>query len=383
MASIKTRVRKDGTKTWAVLYRIKDNQGRTRESSKTFETRSGAETLCELIDRVGVLEALRLADIDGAPRPIKGPTVTEWVADYIEHLTGVNKNTRQDYRKYLANDIAPALGAVLISELTREQVAAWVNAMEGSKKIESNRRRLVLPTSAKTIANKHGLLSAALNRAVKDGKIPTNVAKGIKAARTESREQIALTAQEFAVVLAAMPAHYRPLVEFLAETGCRFSEATALRPSDINRDKATVRIARTWRKARYSADYAIGAVKTPRSRRTITVRKALLDKLDYGHEYLFTNTSGDPLKITSFRTVWNYHLAKAVKDGKLAKHRKPRIHDLRHSHASWLIHANVSPLAIQNRLGHADIRTTYNVYGHLMDAAEESVLAALDATLPG
>jgi len=379
MASIKTRVRKDGTKMWAVLYRIKDGTGRTRESSTTLDTRSAAEALRELIDRVGVTEALRLADIDGKPRPIKGPTVNDWVTDYIEHLTGINKNTRQDYRKYLANDIGPALGSVPITELTREQVAAWVNSMEGG----TTSRRRELSTSAKTIANKHGLLSAALNRAVKDGKIPTNVAKGIKAARTESREQIALTAAEFAVVLAAMPTHYQPLVEFLAETGCRFSEATALRPSDINRDKATVRIARTWRKARYSADYEIGAVKTPRSRRSFTVRKALLDKLNYGHEYLFTNTSGDPLKITSFRTVWNYHLAKAVKDGKLAKHRKPRIHDLRHSHASWLIHANVSPLAIQNRLGHADIRTTYNVYGHLMDAAEESVLAALDATLPG
>ncbi len=370
MASIKMRIRKDGTKTWRVLYRIKDAQGRTRESSKTFETRSAAEALRELINRVGVFEALRLAEIDGAPRPIKGPTVADWVADYIEHLTGVNKNTREDYRKYLANDIAPALGGTPITELSREQVARWVNGMEGS-------------TSAKTIGNKHGLLSAALNRAVKDGKIATNPAKGIKAARTESREQIALSPTEFAVVLAAIPTHYQPVVEFLAETGCRFNEATALRPSDINRDKATVRISRTWRKARYSADYEIGAVKTVRSRRSITVRKALLHKLNYDHEYLFTNTSGDPLKITSFRTVWAYHLAKAVKDGRLPAHRKPRIHDLRHTHASWLIHANVSPLAIRNRLGHSDIRTTFNTYGHLFDSADESVLAALEATLPG
>ena len=88
------------------------------------------------------------------------------------------------------------------------------------------------------------------------------------------------------------------------------------------------------------------------------------------------------MKIASFRTVWNWHLAKAVKDGRLAAHRKPRIHDLRRTHASWLIHANVSPQAIQNRLGHSDIRTTFNVYGHMFDAADESELAALDATLP-
>ena len=128
-------------KTWAVCYRIKNGTGRTRESSKTFETRSAAETLVELIDRVGVPEALRLAALGATPRPIKGPTVADWVAGYIDHLTGVNRNTREDYRKYLEKDIAPALGGIGISELTREQVARWVTGMEGTHVSEDHRQQ--------------------------------------------------------------------------------------------------------------------------------------------------------------------------------------------------------------------------------------------------
>ena len=44
-----------------------------------------------------------------------------------------------------------------------------------------------------------------------------------------------------------------------------------------------------------------------------------------------------------------------------------RIHDLRHTHASMLIEMNENPKIIQELLGHDDIRTTLNTYGHLME----------------
>lgn len=53
---------------------------------------------------------------------------------------------------------------------------------------------------------------------------------------------------------------------------------------------------------------------------------------------------------------------------------RPRIHDLRHTHASWLIAAVVPLTVIQRRLGHESIKTTSGRYGHLADDAD--VLAA-------
>jgi hypothetical protein len=56
----------------------------------------------------------------------------------------------------------------------------------------------------------------------------------------------------------------------------------------------------------------------------------------------------------------------------------PRLHDVRHSHASWLI-ARRAPLpAIQGRLGHESITTTVDRYGHLLDALDDEILAAVE-----
>ena len=58
-------------------------------------------------------------------------------------------------------------------------------------------------------------------------------------------------------------------------------------------------------------------------------------------------------------------------------------HALRHTHVGALILAKEPLSAIQKRLGHADIRTTANVYGRLIDDASEDGLARVDAMLNG
>lgn len=57
---------------------------------------------------------------------------------------------------------------------------------------------------------------------------------------------------------------------------------------------------------------------------------------------------------------------------------RPRIHDLRHTHASWLIAAGVPLTLIQRRLGHESIKTTSDRYGHLAEGADAAAAAALD-----
>ena len=54
-------------------------------------------------------------------------------------------------------------------------------------------------------------------------------------------------------------------------------------------------------------------------------------------------------------------------------------HDLRHTHAAMLIRMNTQPKIIQERLGHATIKMTMDLYGYLMPGIQESVADALDA----
>ena len=61
-----------------------------------------------------------------------------------------------------------------------------------------------------------------------------------------------------------------------------------------------------------------------------------------------------------------------------------RIHDLRHTHAAWLISSRIlgGLTTVQRRLGHSSYQVTSDLYGHLMPEVNDDVLAALTLRLP-
>ncbi|MEU9747515.1 tyrosine-type recombinase/integrase [Streptomyces niveus] len=75
---------------------------------------------------------------------------------------------------------------------------------------------------------------------------------------------------------------------------------------------------------------------------------------------------------------WKPAVAAAVAKG-LPK--RPRIHDLRHTHVAWLIAANIPLPAIQIRLGHESIQTTVDRYGHLVRSLDGDITAAVEAAM--
>lgn len=52
-------------------------------------------------------------------------------------------------------------------------------------------------------------------------------------------------------------------------------------------------------------------------------------------------------------------------------HRKIRLHDLRHTHATLALRAGVHPKVVQERLGHGTISITLDVYSHAIPAMQE------------
>lgn len=55
---------------------------------------------------------------------------------------------------------------------------------------------------------------------------------------------------------------------------------------------------------------------------------------------------------------------------------RPRLHDLRHSHASWLLAGGADLQVVKERLGHGSIATT-GKYLHTLPTADETAIAAL------
>ena len=61
-------------------------------------------------------------------------------------------------------------------------------------------------------------------------------------------------------------------------------------------------------------------------------------------------------------------LQKFCLENKIGKY---TLHSIRHTHCSYLLHNDVSIYYISKRLGHKNIKTTMDVYSHLLDEVEQ------------
>jgi integrase len=375
MASIVKRDRKDGTVAYLVVYKFEDG----RQGGLTFDDWKKAEAFQSTVDAHGAKRALDMHNIDAAPRrrdSKHGTTVAEWVRHHIDHLTGLEQYTIDTYNRYLENDIKPLLGDIPLADLQAEDIARWVKRMETEPSPKT--KRVVSP---KTIANRHGFLSGALAAAV-GRHIQANPCAGRTLPRKtgdddddDEAEVRMLSRDEFDRLLAAgTVAYWRPLIDFLVTSGCRWGEVAALRPADVNRSAGTVKIRRAWKKS--SKGYHVGPTKTKRSKRTINLPARILEQLDYSHEWLFTNTAGRPLRYHSFKTnIWNRAVAKAALDP------APSPHALRHTCASWMLNAGIPITTVSRHLGHESIKITADIYGDVDRTSHEAAAALMGELL--
>jgi integrase len=99
-------------------------------------------------------------------------------------------------------------------------------------------------------------------------------------------------------------------------------------------------------------------------------------------ELLFGATSGGRLEHGNwYQSRWQRAITKAQDEHGLSK--VPRFHDLRHTHAAWLISAGVPLPVIQKRLGHKSIQITVDVYGGLLFQTHQVADMAIERALGG
>jgi integrase len=348
--SIRFRQRRDGSTYTQVRYRIDGKSG-----SVSFDNHAEALKFEALIGKVGPAKALEVTRIVVAHD--RALTVGGWLTHHIDHLTGVEEETIRNYRRYTEYDYGSIVDMPLAA-LTADDVRSWMQNLKnrnGSK------------PSGKTVANKHGFLAGALGAAVERGHLKSNPCDGVRLPRWERLEMCFLEPDEYKILRDSVATYWRPLVDFLVSSGARWSEATALKPADINRDTGTVRIVRAWKKV--DGGYELGAPKTKKSVRTINVPLSVVDRLSYDKEFVFTNSGAGRhhpdgvVRSASFSpNVWHPAVQRAHESGLM---KTPRIHDLRHTCAAWLIAAGRPLPAIQAHLGHESIVTTVGTYGHL------------------
>ncbi|MCX8559829.1 tyrosine-type recombinase/integrase [Mycolicibacterium mucogenicum] len=366
MASVEERRRADGSiSAFIVSYRF-GGRGSQR-GSVSFKEKPAADAFAAAVEAHGAARAL---DMYGFKQKARGPadvlTVSSWVRHHIDHLTGVEQYTIDKYNEYLRNDITPFFGAMPLTALTEEDISRWV------KHMETTGGRGGKGHAPKTIANKHGFLSAALNAAIPKH-IAVNPAAGRRLPRgdaEDSNDDMRMLARdEFRELYVNTDDYWQNLVEFLVASGQRWGEASALQPQHVDVKAGTVNVRQAW-KYSPTKGYYLGPPKTKRSRRTVDVPSRLLKKLDLSGEWVFARPDGGPVRYQQFwRDVWNPAVAAAKLDP------RPTPHDLRHTYASWQLLGGTPMFVVSRQMGHESIKVTADIYG---DVDRRSAKAASD-----
>lgn len=355
---------KSGTVTYRVRYRMGG-----RQHSETFRRPEHAQTFAKMLDAAGPVDAL--AWLHGKQTEQQAATFEQWFATWLAQLTGITPRTRADYealhRRYLTE-----LDHLPLPLIARAHVATIVNRLDSEGK------------SRKTIQNVIHMLSSTFAVAVEDGHMTRNPVKGVRLPKQDTNQHDArfLTYDEAGALIDATQPHYQPFVTFLLGTGLRWSEATALQCRAVNLDAGTVRVDRAWK--RVPGGQQIGPPKSAKSRRTVNAAVpallAVQPLMRKPGDLVFTAARGGPVTHGHFyNRVWIPACEAAGLDP------RPRIHDTRHSFASYLISDGIGLEAVQDQLGHESYETTRKLYAHLLPAvgvaAGKSASAAMERVL--
>ena len=389
--------------------RRKDNKGRvlkegeTQRKNGTYDYRWKdkignrhsiyANNLDELREKK---EAVLRDVMDGIKITAQRVTVNDMYNIWVKIKKGVKDNTFQNY-KYMYNQfVFDTLGKYKLLELKKSDVRRFYNELVDKKGFTIN-----------TLDTIHTVLFQVLELAVEEERIrnnpSSNTLKELK--RTHNIDSVrrkSLTAKEHEIFVNylntnKMAERWKPVFTVMINTGLRVGELTGLTWDDIDFEKNTISVNRTMVYYKHDDGKTRFAVNTPKTKagyRTIpmmnVVKEALLEEKELqevlstpqgiiidGHtDFVFLNRYGSVQNQSMLNKALrrivrfcNEEMLSNAKDGEEVL-LLPRMscHILRHTFATRQVEAGINLKVIQETLGHADIKTTLNIYA---DATEE------------
>jgi len=340
----------------------------TRYTVGTYRTRK----LAEHAERGAKDEIQRGVFSPNPPEPPRVVTIADVIAMWFEtkKLT-IQPNSATGYRSAIELHLLPALGTRPVTELThddiQEHVNAWCNAGMGAQLIH----RCVM------------ILRASLARAVNNGTIPFNPAEGIeKPSARKRRPHTIWTDEQFGAFLgAAQEDRLAPFWFLTLMEGMRRSEALGLRWGDVHWTEDEAGAIATVSQT-IVPDLAHGGraliqsrAKTKSSQRTVMLTRSTIEVLKchrdrqrferqahpdlWGDHNLITTTAiGTPVTPSTVKRSLRALIDRAG---------IPQVttHGLRHMAATYMMKRGASPALVALKLGHSNIGTTVDIYGHL------------------
>jgi integrase len=333
--------------------RIRDASG--KEIARHFVRKSDAERW-----EASARSAITRGDwIDPARARV---TVGAWSAQWMAAQVQLKPTTRARYALALRRQVLPTWENIALSAVSYAEVAAWVQRLTASS------------LAPATVRYAHRVFSLVLAHAVRDGRLSRNPAEGVRLPRVVREEPVFLDHDQVARLADACD-RYGLLVRFLAYTGLRWGEMSALRVSRLDLLRRRVTVAAAF--AEVGGELVEGTPKN-HQRRSVPIPRFLVDDLaaqvagKRRDDLVFTAPGGGPLRNTNFRSRVFAPAAKSVGLPGLTPH------DLRHTAASLAVAAGANVKAVQRMLGHASAAMTLDVYAGLFGDDLDAVATRLD-----
>lgn len=261
--------------------------------------------------------------------------------------------------------VLPRWGERRVSDVRHSDISAWCAELAAVK-------------SPTIVRRAHGILAGVLEAAVRDRRISQNPARGIPLPRRAPKRRAYLSVPQVEL-LAAHSGSMASLVMFLAYTGLRWGEATALRVRDV--DMLRRRVTVTENAVRLGSVVHVGSPKTHRARSVpfpaFLAEAVAAECVGKTREQLVFGDGVNHARPSYGHGWWQRAIAAAIEvDAHFP--RSLTIHDLRHTAASLAISAGANVKAVQAMLGHASATMTLDVYADLFDDDLEAVAQRLD-----
>jgi integrase len=361
MASIRTNKLAGGRESYTLQWRENGEQ-----RGINFDNKPEAERWKQLLDANGQSFAKAEEVYDSAQG--EGPTVAEAMTAHIDQLVGTTPYTIKRYRGAVRLHFSGPLGQRKIKTVTHDHIIEWIKWMQDRGK------------GPKTIALQHGLLSATMETAERREIISKNPCRGVRLSKNVriGADGDDIDLDDFKAIRDRTDPHFRPFMDFLVGSGCRFSEATPLLASDFALDATPPMVFITKaHKLGGDEDPAryVGERKSQKSRRRVSLApsttesiRSLVEAAAVNGGPVFRMKEGGELTSQSF---YNHSWEQARREAGLGigspKH--VTVHSLRHLHAAIMLHSGMSLYELSVRMGHTSIQITSDLYAHLLPDA--------------
>ena len=343
--------------TWYVMVRYVDWQGTRKQKCKR-----GFDTKREAQEWERKFRQQTSADMDMTFEAF-------WELYEYDKKPRVKESTWDTKQNIVETKILPYFGKKKISDISTKDIIAWQNALLAYR--DENHK----PYSAAYLKTLHNQMNAILNHAVKFYNLSSNPSAKVGNMGSDKHIQMQFWTTEeykrFAEAAMDKPLSYYAF-EILYWAGLREGEMLALTPADINLEKGTITVNKTYK--RKKGQDVITSPKTEKSNRTISMPQFLCEEIKDCLKMIYGIKKND--RIFSGLSV---HMLYREMDrcSKEAGVKRIRIHDLRHSHISLLIDMGFSAVAIGDRVGHESVEITYR-YAHLFPSKQGEMASQLN-----